>query len=95
MAPNAKIAMRVDDWKILADAELTTFELYNLGSDPREETDLSSSEPAQLEKLRTQLVAHNAAIDAEGPDWWRRLGPSGGKPIEDNPKKKTPRKAKK
>ena len=35
MAPNAKIAMRVDDWKILANAELTEFELYHLQADPR------------------------------------------------------------
>jgi arylsulfatase A-like enzyme len=46
MAPNAKIAMRVDDWKILANAELTEFELYNLKTIPKETTDLKDKEPA-------------------------------------------------
>jgi arylsulfatase A-like enzyme len=78
MAPNAKVAMRVDDWKILADAGLTEFELYDLKSDPRETTDLKEREAARFNALRAQLVRHNAAIDAEGPDWWRRLSPNGG-----------------
>ena len=30
--------------------------------------------------MKKQLVAHNAAIDEEGPDWWKRLSPNGGKP---------------
>lgn len=78
MAPNAKVAMRVDDWKILANAELTEFELYDLKRDPRETTDLKEKESERFNALRTQLVRHNAAIDAEGPDWWRRLSPNGG-----------------
>ena len=78
MAPNAKVAMRVDDWKILADAGLTEFELYDLKGDPRETTDLKEREAARFNALRAQLVRHNAAIDAEGPDWWRRLSPNGG-----------------
>jgi len=78
MAPNAKVAMRVDDRKILADAGLTEFELYDLKSDPRETTDLKAREPARFNTMRAQLVRHNAAIDAEGPDWWRRLRPNGG-----------------
>ena len=79
MAPNAKIAMRVDDWKILANAELTEFELYNLKSDPKEATDLKSAEPQRFAALREQLIKHNAAVDAEGPDWWKTLSPNGGK----------------
>lgn len=89
MAPNAKIAMRVDDWKILADEKLTAFELYNLAADPQEKTDLKEREPQRFAALRDQLVKHNAAIDAEGPDWWRRLSPNGGGPIvPDSAKKK-------
>jgi arylsulfatase A len=79
MAANAKIAMRVEAWKILANAELTQFELYNLASDPKETTDLKASEPERFAALRAQLTAHNAAVEAEGPDWWKRLSPSGGK----------------
>ncbi len=90
MAPNAKIAMRVDDWKILANAELTQFELYNLKSDPQEATDLKSAEPQRFAALREQLLKHNAAVDAEGPDWWKTHSPNGGKPKGDDaaPKKK-------
>jgi len=77
MAPNARVAMRVDDWKILANAELTEFELYNLKTDARETTDLKATEPQRFAALRAQLLKHHAAVEAEGPDWWRHLGPSG------------------
>ena len=77
MAPNARVAMRVDDWKILANAELTEFELYNLKTDARETTDLKATEPERCAALRDQLLKHHAAVEAEGPDWWRHLGPSG------------------
>jgi arylsulfatase A len=89
MAPNAKIAMRVDDWKILANAELTSFELYNLASDVKETTDLKDREPQRFAAMRDQLIKHNAAIDAEGPDWWKTLSPNGGKAKADDaaPKK--------
>ncbi|MBM4022134.1 MAG: N-acetylgalactosamine-6-sulfatase [Planctomycetes bacterium] len=78
MAPNAKCAMRIDDWKILANAELTTFELYNLKSDPNETTNLAGQETERLAALRDQLIKHNTTVDAEGPDWWKRLSPNGG-----------------
>ncbi len=83
MAPNAKIAMRVDDWKILTNAELTEFELYNLKNDPKEATDLKSAEPQRFAALREQLIKHNATVDAEGSDWWKTLSPNGGRPKAD------------
>lgn len=88
MAPNAKVAMRVDDWKILANADLTEFELYNLAADARETTDLKDAEPARFASLRELLLQHNASVDAEGPDWPKRLQASGGKPKGDQPPKK-------
>jgi hypothetical protein len=88
MAPNAKVAMRVEDWKILANADLSEFELYNLAADHTETTDLKEREPQRFAALREQLIQHNAAIDAEGPDWPRRLQPSGGKPKGEQPAKK-------
>ena len=51
--------------------------LFDLAADPHETTDLKATEPSRFAALRAQLVKHNAAIDAEGPDWWRHLGPSG------------------
>jgi arylsulfatase A len=89
MAPNMKIAMRVDDWKILADETLTEFELYNLKTDEKETTDQKDKEPERFAAMKTQLIQHNASIDAEGPDWWKRLSPNGGKPkAADGVKKK-------
>lgn len=78
MAPNAKIAMRVDDWKILANAELTEFELYNLQNDPKETTDLKDKESQLFDELKGRLLETNAKIEAEGPDWWKLLSPNGG-----------------
>jgi len=88
MAPNMKIAMRVDDWKILANETLTEFELYNLKTDEKETNDLKDKEPAMFATLKAQLIQHNAGIDAEGPDWWKRLSPNGGKPKGDAEGKK-------
>lgn len=91
MAPNAKIAMRVDDWKILANAELTEFEFYNLQSDPQETTDLKDQESQRFHELKGRLLETNAKIEAEGPDWWKRLSPNGGA----DPKKAAGKKKKK
>jgi arylsulfatase A len=88
MAPNAKIAMRVDDWKILANAELTEFELYHLASDLHETKDLKNVEPERFAAMREQLLKHNATVDAEGPEWPQRLHASGGKPRGEQPPKK-------
>jgi arylsulfatase A len=81
MAPSAKYALRVDDWKILADEKLETFELYNLKADRDETTDLKDREPARLAEMKDRLLKHNTAVEAEGPDWWKRLSPNGGKPL--------------
>ncbi len=60
-------------------AGLTEFELYNLKDDVKETTDLKDKETERFAALKAQLIKHNAAIDAEGPDWWKRLSPNGGK----------------
>jgi arylsulfatase A len=88
MAPNAKIALRSGDWKILADAELQKFELFNLRTDERETTDLAATEPERLEELKQLLIKHNAAIDSEGPDWWRTLSANGAMTREQEDKTK-------
>jgi arylsulfatase A len=86
MAPHGlHIAMRQGDWKILASDDLTKMELYNLKSDPKETTDLREREPERFEKLRKELTSLNKAIEAEGPDWWKRLSPNGGGPRKPKP----------
>lgn len=64
-----KIAMRIGDWKILADPKLTQFELYNLKTDPQEKTELGAAQPAKLADMKTALIKLNTEIEAEGPDW--------------------------
>ena len=66
-----KTAMRIGDWKILADEPLTQFELYDLKHDPQEKTELSAAQPAKLAEMKTALVKLNTEIEAEGPDWWK------------------------
>jgi len=72
-----KTAMRIGDWKILADEGLTKFELYNLGRDRAEKTELSKQEPAKLAEMTAALRKLNAEIEAEGPDWWRTYNQGG------------------
>lgn len=85
MAPyNLHMAMRDGDWKILASQDLTNFEFYNLRDDPKESTDLKEKEKQRFEAMKKALTEHNAKIEAEGPDWWKRLNPKGG----GQPKKK-------
>jgi arylsulfatase A len=66
-----KTAMRIGDWKILADEPLTKFELYNLRQDRAETTELSAREPAKLAEMTAALRKLNAEIESEGPGWWR------------------------
>jgi arylsulfatase A len=77
MAPNAKIALRAGDMKILADPARDVFEMYDLKNDPQETTDLRESKPEEFAELKKRLLDNSAMIEAEGPDWWKRLSPSG------------------
>jgi arylsulfatase A len=76
------IAIREGNWKLLASKDLRTFELYNLNDDPNETTDLCAREPARLAAMRKDLLALDDQIMAEGPDWWKRVDPSGGGPLK-------------
>jgi arylsulfatase A len=72
-----KTAMRVDDWKILADEALTRFEIYDLREDPLEQHNRSTDEPGRLETLQQSLMQLNSEIEAEGPNWWKDYDHSG------------------
>jgi len=63
------VAMRQGDWKILADNDMTKFELYNLRKDIAEQHNLATKHPHHLEAMKKALVKLNAEIDAEGPVW--------------------------
>ncbi|MDX2039535.1 MAG: sulfatase-like hydrolase/transferase [Isosphaeraceae bacterium] len=89
MAPNDRhLALRDGDWKIIASKSLDEFELYDLGADPRETTDLSTREPERFKELKRRLIEMNAEVVAEGPDWWRRLSDNGAMPKGATAKKK-------
>jgi arylsulfatase A len=66
-----KTAMRIGDWKILADEALTKFELYDVQHDPQEKNELSTRDPAKFAEMKAALLKLNAEIEAEGPGWWR------------------------
>jgi arylsulfatase A len=64
-------AMRIGDWKILADEKMTNFELYNVEKDPTEKHELHELEPAKFSEMKAELIKLNSEIEAEGPDWWK------------------------
>ena len=66
--PN-RVALRDGDWKLLADAGLSKFELYNLKTDLSETRNLAASEPAKLDELAAKMRRLHAEIKAEGPTW--------------------------
>ncbi len=72
LAPDQqRVALRVGDWKIIGSDDLTHFELYNIEADPQEEKEQSQSQPELFAKLKEQLIAYDAAVLKEGPDWWK------------------------
>ncbi len=63
------VAMREGDWKILANNQMTRFELYNLRDDLAEKHNLAQTQPDRLKQMKQTLAALHAQIDAEGPKW--------------------------
>jgi arylsulfatase A len=64
-----KVALRDGDWKLLADGDLQSFELYNVRTDIGEKNDLAANEPARVADLKQKLLKLHAEIKAEGPIW--------------------------
>lgn len=67
-----RLALRDGDWKIIAKADQTGFELFNLAVDPRETTNLSSHEPELFERLKKALLQYDDEVLREGPNWWNK-----------------------
>ena len=72
-----KVAMREGDWKILANAALSQFELYDLRADPGETANLATQQPQRLRAMAARLSRLYSEIKAEGPSWpeFQRRGP--------------------
>jgi arylsulfatase A len=71
-SPTCRVALRIENWKIVANEELSGFELYDLAADPRETNDLAAREPAVFSRMKQALREMDAKVKAEGPDWWKR-----------------------
>ncbi|VGO13208.1 Arylsulfatase [Pontiella desulfatans] len=79
--PNERVAMRVGDWKMIADETLTKFQLYEVQKDWKEENDLATKMPEKTEEMKRILLKLWADIEKEGPrEWWEseRQKPSRG-----------------
>ncbi len=68
-ARGPKFALRIGDWKILGDYELTDFELYNIARDPKEKNERSDQAPERFKRMKRKLIEFTKDVEAEGPDW--------------------------
>jgi arylsulfatase A len=64
-----RIAIRDGDWKLLANADLDVFELYNLRDDVTERAEASEREPARAAAMQDALRAMHTEVLAQGPAW--------------------------
>ncbi len=60
------ISLRDGPWKLLTNAALDRFELYDLTQDLNEARDLSTEHPDRLQALLAELKRRQAEVAAEG-----------------------------
>lgn len=73
-------AMRIGDWKIVADKDLKEFQLYQIKKDWKEENDLAKEHPEKLAELKEKFLEVWAGIEKEGPsEWWKNQAEEGRK----------------
>jgi arylsulfatase A len=60
-----KVALRQGPHKLLADAKLEKFALYNLVDDPREATDLAGRQPGRVRELAAVLRRMHRDVNAK------------------------------
>jgi len=69
--PEDRVAMRIGDWKIVGDETLSTFQLFEIQKDWKEENDLAAEMPEKTEEMKNTLLALWKEIEEEGPsEWW-------------------------
>lgn len=78
-----------DGWKFILTLESQTKELYDLGTDPGETTNLVAKHPARVQELEAKLHAHFKAIghDLKERRWLPGLNPVYNSQAKDPPKK--------
>jgi arylsulfatase A-like enzyme len=60
-----QLAVRHKNWKLFTNSEGSMAELYNLSTDPYEQTDLATSNPKLVSKLKAKLVSWYKKNDKE------------------------------
>jgi arylsulfatase A len=66
-------AMRIDEWKIVVNKELTKFQLYQIEEDWKEEHDLATEMPDRLAQMKTKFLEVWKDVEDEGPhEWWEK-----------------------
>ncbi len=60
------VSMRDGPWKLLANAALDRFELYNLADDVGEKSNLAATEPERVKRMAAEMKRLHAEIAAEG-----------------------------
>lgn len=77
--PASHAAMRIGDWKIIADDKLEKFQLYAITKDSLEQHDLAAEMPGKLAEMKSQFLAVWRGVEEEGPrKWWANI-PQGGR----------------
>ncbi|MBM3890067.1 MAG: N-acetylgalactosamine-6-sulfatase [Verrucomicrobia bacterium] len=64
-SPN--VAIRDGQWKLLVNADGTGAELYDLGADPKETTNLAERQPDLAKRLSEQALAWRKSLPTAGP----------------------------
>lgn len=67
-----KIAVRKENIKIIANEDMTDFEMFDLEKDITESQNLIASQPEKFEAMKKLMIELNKQITDEGPDWWKR-----------------------
>ena len=66
-----RVAMRIGDWKIVADDTMTKFLLFNVEEDWQEKNNLAESMSEKTEEMKRILFQTWEDIVEEGPnEWW-------------------------
>ena len=77
--PSSHAAMRIGDWKIVADQNLEKFQLYEIEKDWKEENDLAERRPGKLDEMKRKFLEVWKGVEAEGPSEWWKNQPGGGR----------------
>jgi len=86
----SQAAMRIGDWKIVADCTLSEFQLYEIEKDWQEKTDLAAQNPEKLGEMKKKFMEVWRGIEAEGPrEWWENEPPKQKRKMPNKAKKKS------